>query len=1621
MEDSTDVLKYRALCLTDLWSPSADFRKPAGIAMERIAEEALNSPALTEYPAYKAPMGRSMALLGKLGLPPKSAAAEGVAIPEVRQIPDYASGWDDSLTSQFQSAYKHGYISLREPESSHTTSATPLTSPIKRPRSRSSRRSVLKQSTTIPVAPSPSPGRRGRSANKKGHHGTPSRLPSRLASPPEEASTTPVRPTKSSRLWQHFHPTRWTHVEIEFAKVLFEIFGSDWQAISRYMCRTKAPAVLERAFKRCDGDFKKIEATTFEHLKCEVCKLDARLSEAVFCDSCYRSYHLRCTYPVLDQIPETDWFCSNNCSKLGTLNCKTCRKATDDNLILVCDKCERGAHMYCLAEPLKEIPEGEWFCDECSITTPRSSATSHSKHSTSNVTSRVTARAASRANDVIQASKECSHEHGLRSAASELNSAHSSARQSSSSSSTSTLPSGPVPAISSSNNSLSASGASNNPTHTQQHRAHILDTRIDVPAVSPLAYLLLTYAVDVPWEEMVNLSQLCVDCLIEQDGGVVPSKLGDFVTGHALLPQSFRNSIFVNQIDDVPFTSSGDVPDPAALNAHLDTLLMAADAAVNRALTKPLLAHLAPAGYVPPPAPSLTATAPRTPNARGQRFSSPPPSIERKTPLRGAAATAAAVAAAAAAEPRRGRRPSGVGLSPARGRSLTTATVPTPPSASVGRARSRSKSSANTTIDEWLVEGGYDATDSCYWIFQANPGFYDINASLKQLHTMTWVVRQNQSRIRKGDRVFVWESGKDSGLIALGTILTDPTVSREMPAMKAFTKDATKFDRPDVRCQIQIEYVLPAKMRRADIAAEPGLATLTILRAPIGTNFKVTKPEAGCLLARLAVIHPNTNAFKAFGCAGPSSLASTNVPSAAAAAAAATSAAMTSANASSAPSAVPSIAPSIAAIASPQPSKPAPLPSPARTTRSTAPATPTSSRSNAATTAAAKHLGAHPSPASTGIANGHANGISHAKDSVDLSTASESTSDEQIPSSSTATTVVVTTNTASSATMTFVSSTPVVSTSGAANGHASSHGAVKSAPHASNGDDGATTDDTNGSTAMDVDEDVSVMVRVKADIVRSLGPEGLNAFNGYDEKSDSEYVVNSSMEISDIEVSEDSTTESDSSTPSGIATDEDEEDTAVSRSQEDAANGDDNGVATDDEAEDEAGGYEDDVEDEAEAEEDEEIGEDEEEDEEDEEGEEEEEDGETNDSKMTVDESDDDEEEDGEDTDEESSESESALNGSSMDVDSKVAPSTPLKSSTAASNGYGSDSDGGATDGDVPTDSDDSDDDGEYSKPNGPSELNAAGLTRNRQRLLEVNDPSLAMRFPLKLVQSAATNSRRMRLSVHIGSSVLIAVSGGRELKKKSTGKIPLVPVSHASAVHTFIAKTPGGWKFKLAPVPDEDIPHCGSCAFPLMKSPVVSCNTCGKSHHAQCALRVKGGGPVTLSAPPTHASLHASNGLSTINGTMAHAGDFTCSACTHHGDNPTCGKCRRVVRTDYFSCDSCDEPYHLSCMGLKQAPRDVPWLCARCDVSRTAFMRIKLAFVLRELRLEVLRLTTACVDIGAARLRRCIESPDKAGSPISTLGHITEAARNGCAVIAQQALERWNLYRATAKIDFVD
>lgn len=56
------------------------------------------------------------------------------------------------------------------------------------------------------------------------------------------------------------------------------------------------------------------------------------------------------------------------------LLCELCGGGHHENQIILCDRCDRGCHLFCLMPPLDAVPEGEWVCPLCRAADAASSA-----------------------------------------------------------------------------------------------------------------------------------------------------------------------------------------------------------------------------------------------------------------------------------------------------------------------------------------------------------------------------------------------------------------------------------------------------------------------------------------------------------------------------------------------------------------------------------------------------------------------------------------------------------------------------------------------------------------------------------------------------------------------------------------------------------------------------------------------------------------------------------------------------------------------------------------------------------------------------------------------------------------------------------------------------------------------------------------------------------------------------------------------------------------------------------------------------------------------------------------------------------------------------------------------
>ena len=129
------------------------------------------------------------------------------------------------------------------------------------------------------------------------------------------------------------------------------------------------------------------------------------------------------------------------------------------------------------------------------------------------------------------------------------------------------------------------------------------------------------------------------------------------------------------------------------------------------------------------------------------------------------------------------------------------------------------------------------------WIFQANPRDYDIAASLAAERIELWNLRQHASKVKVGDRVLVWISGRESGIYAVGEVVNAPVNQPDSIVGRQYWKSAGGHQ---VWPRVEVRYnrvLLDRPLYKKYLEFDAALTQLAILRQPRGTNFAVTADE----------------------------------------------------------------------------------------------------------------------------------------------------------------------------------------------------------------------------------------------------------------------------------------------------------------------------------------------------------------------------------------------------------------------------------------------------------------------------------------------------------------------------------------------------------------------------------------------------------------------------------------------------------------------------------------------------------------------------------------------------------------------------------------------------------
>src|ERR1051326_3423487 len=119
--------------------------------------------------------------------------------------------------------------------------------------------------------------------------------------------------------------------------------------------------------------------------------------------------------------------------------------------------------------------------------------------------------------------------------------------------------------------------------------------------------------------------------------------------------------------------------------------------------------------------------------------------------------------------------------------------------------------------EEYVADRSERIAGKHTWIFQANPERYDLASALSQRKEMAWLALQRPGEMNVGDRVFMWESGVNAGVVGYGTITT-PVRNTPFPQDEtAFSRDPEKFDGLQPRVRLSIDGVLTPRVAKAEL------------------------------------------------------------------------------------------------------------------------------------------------------------------------------------------------------------------------------------------------------------------------------------------------------------------------------------------------------------------------------------------------------------------------------------------------------------------------------------------------------------------------------------------------------------------------------------------------------------------------------------------------------------------------------------------------------------------------------------------------------------------------------------------------------------------------------------
>ena len=143
----------------------------------------------------------------------------------------------------------------------------------------------------------------------------------------------------------------------------------------------------------------------------------------------------------------------------------------------------------------------------------------------------------------------------------------------------------------------------------------------------------------------------------------------------------------------------------------------------------------------------------------------------------------------------------------------------------------------NSDVRKKVIEL-WNNRNSNYWIFQGNPNAFDFETAIRNNLLEDWTVSAHRDKIKIGDKVILWISGKFSGCYSLAEITSEPHIISNSKDSHLWKTE----DKNSLKAGIKITHnLIDNPLLWSKIKGTQGLENLKVGNQ--GTNFSATKKE----------------------------------------------------------------------------------------------------------------------------------------------------------------------------------------------------------------------------------------------------------------------------------------------------------------------------------------------------------------------------------------------------------------------------------------------------------------------------------------------------------------------------------------------------------------------------------------------------------------------------------------------------------------------------------------------------------------------------------------------------------------------------------------------------------